>query len=222
MFRITGTSQFAELDNLASAFPQVRSKCDGLQKDLDAERLRTQGLKRELAQAREKFQQEQAATTRTYEERLAAAARSARRSEQLLTQAQGRATRGECMADEKVRELKGQVERLKAKLAADPAPTPEGVVARYHNLVDAPIDLTLFVTEDPTPRYGSKVVDLLLVSLCSGCGYREEETRESVYDSPESRNSFLTDSYDGGKLKRWAQEHAEKCRAVALPLQRTA
>ncbi|MFE7428124.1 MULTISPECIES: hypothetical protein [unclassified Streptomyces] len=62
----------------------------------------------------------------------------------------------------------------------------------------------------------------LLVSLCSGCGYREEETRKSVYDTPEARRSFLNDPYDGGKLKRWAQEHAETCRAVALPFQRTA
>ncbi|MFC9005645.1 hypothetical protein ACIOHB_31055 [Streptomyces microflavus] len=67
-----------------------------------------------------------------------------------------------------------------------------------------------------------KRVDLLLVLLCTGCGYREEETRDEVTDSPEARRSFLNDPYDGAKLRRWAQEHAETCRAVALPPQHSA
>ncbi|MGQ7754874.1 hypothetical protein ACUN29_41735 (plasmid) [Streptomyces sp. WC2508] len=221
MLRIISTSRLAELENLAGAFPFVRDKSDGLEKDLEAERLRSQALERELGQAKAQFQQEQAATAHTYEERLTGAGRSARLTDKLLSEAQERGNRIERVADQKVRELTAQVEQLKAKIP-HPAPVPEGIVARYENLVRAQIDLTLFATEVSTPRYGSKVVDLLLVSLCSGCGYRQEETRESVYDNPENRNSFLADPYDGGKLKRWAQEHAEKCRAVALPLQRTA
>ncbi|MEV5204406.1 hypothetical protein [Streptomyces sp. NPDC053720] len=221
MLRLISTSRLAELENLAGAFPLVRDKCDGLEKDLEAERLRSQTLERELGQAKAQFQQEQAATAHTYEERLTEAGRSARLNDKLLSEAQERANRIERLADQKVRELTAQIEQLKAKIP-HPAPVPEGIVARYENLVRAQIDLTLFVTEASTPRYGSKVVDLLLVSLCSGCGYHQEETRESVYDSPENRNSFLTDPYDGGKLKRWAQEHAETCRAVTLPLQRTA
>ncbi|MFH8558907.1 hypothetical protein ACH4FE_35695 [Streptomyces celluloflavus] len=218
MPRIISTPRLAELNSLADALPFARSKAERLEKDLDAERRRSQGLQRELEQAREQSQQEQATTARACEERLATARRSVRLGEHLLDQAQGQ-------ADEKVRELKGEIEQLKAKLP-HPTPNPEGVVARYQNLVGALIDLTLFVTEDTTAApgysYSSKCVDLKLVSLCSGCGYRQEETREQVYDTPEARTSFLDGLYDGAKLKRWAQEHAETCRAVALPLRRAA
>ncbi|MFI9080953.1 hypothetical protein ACIGW8_31545 [Streptomyces sioyaensis] len=218
MLRIISTSRLAELDNLASAFPTVRSKCDGLEKDLDSAHRRSEQLERELQKAKEKFQQEQAATARTYEERLATAGQSARLNDHLLNQEQERANRIERVADEKVRKLKGEIERLKAKLAANPVPDPEGVVARFQNLVGAPIDLTLYVKDaetDDTYRY-ARYVELRLVSACSGCDYTQEETRE-VYDSAEARQRFLTNRYEGGMLKGWAQEHAETCRAVALP-----
>ncbi|WNI27320.1 hypothetical protein [Streptomyces sp. ITFR-16] len=229
MFRIITTARLAELDNLASAFPMVRSKCDGLEKDLETERRRTTELTVEAEQATARFHQELANLNQQADARVAEARASAQRTEQrstaLINAAVERANGIERLADQKVRELNAEIEQLKAKLP-HPTPNPEGVVARFQNLVGALIDLTLFVTEDtnaqPGYGYSSKCVDLKLVSLCSGCGYRKEETRDQVYDTPEARTSFLDGLYDGVKLKRWAQEHAETCRAVALPLQRAA
>lgn len=213
MLRIITASRLAELDNLASAFPMVRSKCDGLEKDLEVERRRTQGLERELEEAKEQLQQAPENIARAYEERLAGARRSVQHSDQLLDQAQKRANRIERMADEKVRALKSEIEQLKAKLAAHPVPNPEGVVARFQNLVGAPIDLTLYV-KDLGPGYPQ--CEMQLVLLCAGCGYTEDKTRQGA-DLPEYRTDFVNGQFEGGALKRWAQEHAEKCRAVALP-----
>ncbi|WP_329156369.1 hypothetical protein OIU91_42960 (plasmid) [Streptomyces sp. NBC_01456] len=229
MLRIISTDRLAELDNLASAFPMVRSKCDRLEKDLEAEQRLTKSLTAKAEQADARFRQELTDLGQQADARVAEAAASVRRTQQqsnaLIDAAVQRANGIERRADEKVRQLNAEIEQLKGKLP-HPLSNPEGVVARYQNLVGALIDLTLFVTEDtnaePGYGYSSKCVDLKLVSLCSGCGYREEETRESVYDTPESRSNFLENTYEGGKLKRWAQEHAEACRAVALPLQRAA
>ncbi|MEU3226782.1 hypothetical protein ABZ695_26980 [Streptomyces sp. NPDC006976] len=218
MLRIITAARLAELDNLASAFPMVRSKCDGLEKELDAERRRSQGLEYELQQVKAQFQQEQAAIARENEERLAGAGRSARLNEQLLSQAQERASRIERMADERVRDLKDEIGQLKAKLAASPVPNPEGVVARFQNLVGAPIDLTLSVTDLGS---GYPQCEMQLVLLCAGCGYSQDKTRQGP-DRPESHTDFVNGQYEGGALKQWAQEHAEKCRAVALPSLATA
>ncbi|WP_331729656.1 hypothetical protein [Streptomyces platensis] len=213
MPRIISTPRLAELISHAGALPLARGKAERLEKELDAQRDRVLELQRKLDQDRNQYLERAAAIARTHEERLAAAKRSSRTGDQLLNEAQERANRIERLADEKVRELKGEIEGLKAQLAANPVSKPEGVVARYRNLVGADIDLTLYVKE--RGAYGSTVT-LLLVSLCSGCGYREEENR-IVSDTDEGRISFMENRFEGGKLKGWAQEHAETCRAVALP-----
>ncbi|MER6916716.1 hypothetical protein ABT354_34120 [Streptomyces sp. NPDC000594] len=225
MLRIISTTRLAELNNLASAFPTVQSKSDRLEKELETAQRRTTELTANAEQADARFRQELADLTQRADARVAEARASAQRAEQqaaaLIGGAAKRADDIERRADQKVRELNAQIEQLKAKLP-HPVPNPEGVVARYQNLVGAFIDLTMSATEDTTTTsdydyYSSKCVDLKLDLLCSGCGYREEGTREQVYDSPEARTSFLDGLYDGAKLKRWAQEHAETCRAVALP-----
>ncbi|MFF9593865.1 hypothetical protein ACF1FX_32555 [Streptomyces sp. NPDC014646] len=220
MFRIISTSRLSDLDAHASALPLVRAKCDGLEKDLESEKHRSQALARDLERACARYDQQLAETARSYEERLAAAGRSARLNDRLVEQANGRAYKVERMADEKVRELRHEVEQLKAKLAASPGAAQDGaVVFRYKNLVHAPIDLTLHV-KSLGPGYPQ--VELKLVLLCAGCGYTQHKTRETA-DTSEARARFLTGDYEPGTvLKRWAQEHAEKCRAAALPLQRTA
>ncbi|MFJ9412455.1 hypothetical protein [Streptomyces sp. NPDC101393] len=220
MPRIISTHRLAELDSLAGALPFARSKAERLEKELDTERDRTRRLQSELEKARNQYLERGAATSRTHEERLTAAKRSTQLSDHLLAQEQTRANRIERMADQRVRELRAEIERLKSELAANPAPkAPEGVVARYRNLVGADIDLTLYAKDHGA--YSSTSMTLLLVSLCSGCGHREEEDR-IVYDNDESRIDFMENQFQGGKLKRWAQEHAETCRAVALPAQATA
>ncbi|GHH55605.1 hypothetical protein [Streptomyces candidus] len=229
MFRIISTARLNELDNLASAFPMVRSKSDRLEKDLETEQRLTKELTAKAEQATARFRQELTDLVQQADARVAEARASVQRAQHqanaLIDGATKRANDIERRADQKVRELNAQIEQLKAKLP-HPTPIPEGVVARYQNLVGALIDLTLFTIEDtnaePGYGYSAKRVDLKLVSLCAGCGYRQEETRKEVYDTAETRTNFLENTYEGEKLKRWAQEHAETCRAVALPLQRAA
>lgn len=208
MYRIIRTARLNELDNLASAFPMVREKCDRLEAALEKEQRRTADLtaaaeqdavghELELTVLRER-------TAADVEAARSAARQTQRQSNGLLDEADRRAR----ATAETVRALRAENEELRAKLPA-PLPETQGVVARYENLVGTDVDLTLHATED----HASARADLLLVLLCAGCGYREEETRY-VYDD-EARNDFLT--YKGETLKRYGQGHAETCRAVALP-----
>ncbi|MEV8529207.1 hypothetical protein AB0451_34550 [Streptomyces sp. NPDC052000] len=213
MFRIISTVRLAELENLASAFPLVRRKCDSLDTDLDTERHRSERLAREVETTTKKFEDQLAAAARETEHRLATAGRSARLTDQMLGRAQQQAK----VAGSRIRALENEVQQLKAKLAKNPAANAEGVVARYENLVGAPIDLTLFVLDLGSEFRGSKVVRLRLVSACSGCGYKEDTSSEAVYDSNQAREDFLSGLYEGGMLKTLAQKHAETCRAVVLP-----
>ncbi|MFF3735167.1 hypothetical protein ACFYXM_34080 [Streptomyces sp. NPDC002476] len=220
MFRIISTSRLADLDAHASALPLVRTKCDSLEKNLETEQRRRESLVRDLERAREQHDQQLAETTRSYEERLAAADQSARLNDRLVEQAGQRIYKVERMAGEKVRELRDEIEQLKAKLAASPGAAQDGtVVFRYKNLVLADVDLTLHVKD---LGRGYPQTELNLVLLCTGCGYTQTKTDRTT-DTPEARARFLTGDYEPGTiLKRWAQEHAEQCRAAALPLQRTA
>lgn len=218
MFRIISTARLTELDNLASAFPVVRAKCDRLEKELETEQRRTADLTTAAEQTAAQHEQELTALRERTAADVEAARSAARRTQQQSNALLDDAARRARETAATVLALRAENEELKAKLP-DPLPETQGVVARYENLVGAHIDLTLYATEDPAVTW-YKRVDLLLVLLCSGCGHREEETRDGVTDSPDARRSFLND-YDGGKLRRWGQEHAETCRAVTLPAQRT-
>ncbi|MFF0509135.1 hypothetical protein ACFYUH_36895 [Streptomyces fimicarius] len=217
MYRIIRTNRLNELDNLASAFPTVRAKCDRLEAALETEQRRTADLTAAAEQDAAQHEQEltvlRERTAADVEEARSAARRTQQQSNALLDDAARRAR--ETAAT--VRALRAENEELKAKLPA-PLPETQGVVARYENLVGAHVDLTLYVTEDPDVTW-YKRTDLLLVLLCAGCGYREEESCDDATDCAEARTGFLNSSYEGAKLKRWGQEHAETCRAVALPRQ---
>ncbi|MEV7275180.1 DivIVA domain-containing protein [Streptomyces bacillaris] len=214
MYRIISTSRLTELEAHASALPMARAQCDRAEKDLEKEKARAADLTAALETANAQLANLRKHTAAEIELARSAAQRTRQQTNTLITEAQKRAKDIEFRADAKVRELRAEIEQLKAKLP-DPLPDPQGVVARYENVVGADIDLTLYVTEDPAVTW-RKRVDLLLVLLCTGCGYRKEETRDGVTDSPGARREFLNDPYDGAKLKRRAQEHAETCRAVTL------
>ncbi|MFH8797578.1 hypothetical protein [Streptomyces sp. NPDC017941] len=212
MFRIVTTSHLAHLEAHASALPMARSKCEGLEQRVEDMNCRVRDLEGDLEQATERLAEELAALTADYESRLAAAARAAHRTnelhEQVLDRARARTAQAVRLADETARELRAEIERLEAKLALSPVQIPDGVVARYLNLVGASVDVTLYVD--------SSTEHMRLVLLCTGCGYTQERDRYLV-DSPDSRAYFVTADYsDGATIKRWAQEHAAKCRAVAL------
>lgn len=208
MYRIIRTARLNELDNLASAFPMVRAKCDRLETALETEQRRTADLTAAAEQTAARHEQELTAlrerTAADVEAARSAARRTQQQSNALLDDSALRAR--ETAAT--VRALRAENEELRAKLPA-PLPETQGIVARYRNLVGADVDLTLYATEGPA--------GLLLVLLCAGCGYREEEPRH-VYDEGD-RNDFL--AYKGETLKRYGQAHAETCRAVALPRHHT-
>ncbi|MGW0545584.1 hypothetical protein ACWD0D_35650, partial [Streptomyces griseoincarnatus] len=219
MYRIIRTDRLNELNNLASAFPMVREKYDRLEAALETEKRRTADLTAASEQTAAQHEQEltvlRERTAADVEEARSAARRTQQQSNALLDDAARRAR--ETAAT--VRALRAENEELKAKLPA-PLPETQDVVARYENLVGAYVDLTLYVTTQDSTVTRYKRTDLLLVLLCAGCGYREEESRDDATDCAEARTGFLHSRYEGAKLKRWGQEHAETCRAVALPRQR--
>lgn len=219
MYRIISTSHLTELDAHASALPMARAQCDRLAKDLEKEQARTADLAAALETANAQLASLRKHTATEIELARSAAQRTRQQTNTLITEAQRQAKDIEFRADAKVRELRAEIEQLKAKLP-HPLPDPQGVVARYENLVGSDIDLTLHVTTPPTGT-GSKSASLLLVLLCTGCGYREQEDRYLYDDSPQTRRAFLADGYESVQLKTWAQKHAETCRAVALPHQHT-
>ncbi|WP_327307972.1 hypothetical protein OG730_34870 [Streptomyces sp. NBC_01298] len=90
---------------------------------------------------------------------------------------------------------------------------PEGVIARYLTVTEATVDLT------HTPRFyhGDEVG--ATVASCTGCG---KDTKADwvrlVWDSTKGR---YTDRTSGSKAdteaRKWAQDHAETCRAMPRP-----
>ncbi|MEV7275241.1 DivIVA domain-containing protein [Streptomyces bacillaris] len=215
MYRIISTSRLTELEAHASALPMARAQCDRVEKDLEKEKVRAADLTAALETANAQLANLRKHTAAEIELARSAAQRTRQQTNTLITEVQKRAKDIEVRADAKARELRAEIEQLKAQLP-DPLPSPQGVLARYENLVGADIDLTLYITEAPT---GMTRVQMLLILLCTGCGDRDEESRYVYDDCPEAREAFLT--YEGAKLKRCGQTHAETCRAVTLPRRHT-
>ncbi len=93
---------------------------------------------------------------------------------------------------------------------------PEGVIARYLTVGGATVDLTeesaYYIPTPPTQTRAQ----------CSGCGDRE--TKEWGFNILAHENGRpQPDEFDEGgryttpRLRRWAQRHAEKCRAMPKP-----
>ncbi|TBO57525.1 hypothetical protein EYS09_22195 [Streptomyces kasugaensis] len=100
---------------------------------------------------------------------------------------------------------------------------PEGVIARYLTVGGATVDITASVTED-TPYvhdYGNGVtgrpqgcINLTLTTECTGCKENEEAEYEGLFATALGR---VLESHYGRTAQRWAQSHAEKCRAMPRP-----
>lgn len=81
---------------------------------------------------------------------------------------------------------------------------PEGVIARYLNLADAPIEITFNAARSDI------VVD------CTGCPWQKDtNTGAMAYDTPEEEATRVEEHLPASH--RAAQEHAERCRGVARP-----
>ncbi|MET7437016.1 hypothetical protein ACWERY_16135 [Streptomyces sp. NPDC004082] len=81
---------------------------------------------------------------------------------------------------------------------------PEGVIARYLTVGGATVDIT----------YSTK--SGLLTNACTGCSIAEHtNTNGAVTDSPEEEQARVEECLP--IARRWAQEHAETCRALPRP-----
>ncbi|MFJ4200140.1 hypothetical protein ACIP2Y_10985 [Streptomyces sviceus] len=204
MPRIVSTPRLSELESHAGALPFARSKSDRLEKELEAARRKLGELERDL----EKL-------LKTTAQELAKGAGQVREANQRAYDAQ-RATH---RANDTVTELKKEIEQLRGKLTENPRPEPSGVVGRYLNQAGAHIDITLLVTDTGRRSMHCNIVDLRLVACCTGCGEKNDDEAvlsEGVYDSPDARHRYIRDDWNGGRMRRWSQSHAESCRAVAL------
>ncbi|GAA2840892.1 hypothetical protein [Nonomuraea rubra] len=92
---------------------------------------------------------------------------------------------------------------------------PANTVARYLTIGGATVDITeragYMTSTDPTETF----------AICTGCAATEKvEWTQRVWDYTNDR---MVDEHDEGghrstqKMRKWAQAHAEKCRAMPRP-----
>lgn len=102
---------------------------------------------------------------------------------------------------------------------------PEGVIARYVTVGGATVDLS-FNLKDGIPyaptSNGADVrqtVDVTAVGACRGCLEEETATRLGTFRSAWEKQaaSELAASRFLVEVRRWAQVHAETCRALPRP-----
>jgi hypothetical protein len=89
--------------------------------------------------------------------------------------------------------------------AASQTVWPEGVIARFLTVAgsgDGKTTVDVIETEFETREFAA---------TCLGCG-EVEHFKGMAWHGPELAKGVTLD-----KAKRWAQEHAEKCRAMARP-----
>ncbi|MFJ6238867.1 hypothetical protein ACIQH0_32850 [Streptomyces griseus] len=98
---------------------------------------------------------------------------------------------------------------------------PENVIARYLTVAgsslgrdDIAVDITRTRTAREKGRHDQQVGDITLVADCSGCSERDETTYEGLYlDLVEP----VLKTFYGDHTRKWAQSHAETCRAIPKP-----
>lgn len=102
-------------------------------------------------------------------------------------------------------------------------PWPDGVEARYLTVGGATVDIT--ATTEPgkpyTHDYGNGVtgrpqecINLTLLAACTACKDHDENKYDGLFDTVMDR---VLESPYGRDAQRWAQRHAEKCRALPRP-----
>ena len=107
-------------------------------------------------------------------------------------------------------------------------PWPDGVIARYLNLAGATVDVKASHIRYEVGEHGmkplsnglsapvhpEKLIDLTITARCTGCPEHEVFENERLYPSALDR---ITEGPYGRQAARWAQAHAEKCRAMPRP-----
>lgn len=99
-----------------------------------------------------------------------------------------------------------------------PGHWPPNVVARYVTVAstvdpDATVDITAAATRRDG-ACGREVMDVAFTARCRGC----RATRTSRFSGlPPATPTALLDTDYGHETREWAQEHAERCRALPRP-----
>jgi hypothetical protein len=91
---------------------------------------------------------------------------------------------------------------------------PEGVIARYLTVGGATVDIRAELAFD---QDGDTECDY--AAQCTGCHAVERASDGArVGDQDKIRREFLALAHPRGRgVRRWAQAHAEKCRAMPKP-----
>ncbi|SFK73986.1 hypothetical protein [Streptomyces pini] len=108
-------------------------------------------------------------------------------------------------------------------VTAPAAVWPEGVIARYLTVAGATVDLTYTDEEAPgIPVHQGKawaatklMVTITVTARCTGEGCRAETTERGDTEAPWGGRPLETGP--GITVTRWAQSHAERCRAIPRP-----
>ena len=107
-------------------------------------------------------------------------------------------------------------------------PWPEGVVARYLTVGGATVDVSARHTSYEVGEHGMKslgnglsvpvrpetLIDLTITAQCTGCPDHQVFENERLYPMALDR---ITEGPYGRQATRWAQAHAETCRALPRP-----
>jgi hypothetical protein len=84
---------------------------------------------------------------------------------------------------------------------------PEHVVARYLTLANGTVDLTHETESDKTYTWAT----------CTGCTKRTAHSWANWYRGAHGIVNFQDQSKGDQEARDWAQDHAEKCRALPNP-----
>jgi hypothetical protein len=99
---------------------------------------------------------------------------------------------------------------------AQPQPWPDGVIARYLTVGGATVDLTHGNRTTPTDD-GIGENRTHTSAICTGCPEAEEfshwQTVKGMYSERKVRDPEVADA----AARKWAQSHAETCRALPRP-----
>jgi hypothetical protein len=107
-------------------------------------------------------------------------------------------------------------------------PWPEGTIARYLTVGGATVNVSAHHTAYEVGEHGTKsldngislythpekLIDLTITAQCTGCPDHEVFESERLYPSALDR---IAEGPYGRAAARWAQAHAERCRALPRP-----
>ncbi|WP_067391895.1 hypothetical protein [Streptomyces sp. F-3] len=91
---------------------------------------------------------------------------------------------------------------------------PAGVVARYLTVANATVDITTTIVNRRKNERGTEVIDVAIAATCAGCRDTDSDRFDGLF--PHAING-LVDTHYGRDIRTWAQEHAERCRAMPRP-----